>query len=117
MDKDETARKTNPANMGGQRGMVGAMTQIQHRARVRSIYKKVLKTHLEYLIQRNMWYEAVVDTRAKFEAERYETNPHRIEALLTDLEERWEKQQHPNALLLPWQKGSSFYTRYVATHC
>lgn len=70
--------------------------QNAHRLHVQSLYKRALKTSLDWYIQRDLWRQKALDIRAQFERNKHVSNPKEIQLLLKNAEKELQSWAHPD---------------------
>src|SRR5690349_20562669 len=97
--------------------------QATHRARVCRLYRNVLKHTKSWYIYEGVWQQYAWNYRQEFEANRNETHPAKIEALVENAEERFKKEGHYDPYIckyhtfyhvivaVPYLEGGSKYQR------
>ncbi|KAI7880169.1 hypothetical protein K492DRAFT_162919 [Lichtheimia hyalospora FSU 10163] len=70
--------------------------QNAHRLHVQSLYKRALKTSLDWYIQRDLWRQKALDIRAQFERNKNVSNPKEIQLLLKNAEKELQSWAHPD---------------------
>lgn len=78
--------------------------QNAHRLHVQSLYKRALKTSLDWYIQRDLWRQKALDIRAQFERNKHVSNPKEIQLLLKNAEKELQSWAHPD----PYKRTLSF---------
>ncbi|CAM6039551.1 unnamed protein product [Sphagnum compactum] len=79
--------------------------------RCRILYRKALKSVLDWAVHRDIFYIEAEKTRLQFEANRDVQNLETIDRLLFEGEARLAKLQHPDPYIVPWSPGGSKYAR------
>lgn len=78
--------------------------QNAHRLHVQSLYKRALKTSLDWYIQRDLWRQKALDIRAQFERNKHVSNPKEIQLLLKNAEKELQSWAHPD----PYKRTLSY---------
>ncbi|CAO1636115.1 unnamed protein product [Sympodiomycopsis kandeliae] len=67
-----------------------------HRSYVKSLYKRILKNELNWLVRRDLWRDRAIEVRAEFERNRDIRNPREIARVLDQAEKQLKGIQHPD---------------------
>jgi len=84
-----------------------------HLHRVKLIYRRIIKNHLNWSISRDHWLRMVSYTREKFERNRNLTDESVIHTELKRSERWYEENRHPDPYVPPSQPGGVAFQRNV----
>lgn len=82
-----------------------------HASRVRTAYRRILKSHLNWGIMRSQFYVLAEHTRAAFDANRGLTNVSAAARALEDAEAFAAVNTHPDPYVIPELPGGTKYQR------
>eukprot|EP00245_Coleochaete_scutata_P015750 TRINITY_DN7148_c0_g1_i1.p1 TRINITY_DN7148_c0_g1~~TRINITY_DN7148_c0_g1_i1.p1 ORF type:complete len:113 (+),score=14.03 TRINITY_DN7148_c0_g1_i1:69-407(+) len=80
-------------------------------SQVRSLYRKSLKLALSWAVHREAFYREATKARAKFEANKFESDPHRIDRLIATGKAQLDAVSHPDPYIVPWFLNGSKWAR------
>ncbi|OZJ04732.1 hypothetical protein BZG36_01821 [Bifiguratus adelaidae] len=78
-----------------------------------SLYKRSLKTSLDWYIRRDLWRQKALDIRAQFEANKHITSPKELEQIFAQTEKELDKWAHPDPYKFPLQPEGSKWERNI----
>jgi NADH dehydrogenase (ubiquinone) 1 beta subcomplex subunit 9 len=67
-----------------------------HKAYVQSLYRRYLRSSLDWCIRRDIWRDRAIEIRAEFERNRHIANPRELGRLLQQAEEQLKAHGHPD---------------------
>ncbi|XAR72765.1 hypothetical protein NMG60_11019517 [Bertholletia excelsa] len=79
--------------------------------RVRILYRRALRSTLDWAVHRHLFYKDASDLREKFEANKHVEDIETIERLIADGEAAYQKWRHPDPYIVPWAPGGSKFHR------
>lgn len=83
---------------------------VPHRNYVQRLYRQALKTAFDHhAYERDIYRQHCLHIRARFEANRNETNPVRIQALVRQTEEELLENKHPRPYVRKYPKSIGFF--------
>eukprot|EP00695_Tsukubamonas_globosa_P003491 TRINITY_DN65_c0_g2_i4.p1 TRINITY_DN65_c0_g2~~TRINITY_DN65_c0_g2_i4.p1 ORF type:complete len:102 (-),score=25.10 TRINITY_DN65_c0_g2_i4:146-451(-) len=88
------------------------MADLARRRQVCALYKKSLKTLMDWVVEREIFNTEALKIRDRFRAGMKETDPAKIAALISQAETELASKAHPNPYILPTSPGGSKYMRY-----
>ncbi|RVD84491.1 uncharacterized protein DFL_006240 [Arthrobotrys flagrans] len=78
---------------------------------VPSLYRRALKTSLDWSVRRDIWRPQALAIRQLFEANKDVRAPKQLQALIAETEAELEKWKHPDPYLPPTAPGGSKWER------
>merc|ERR1711934_1216822 len=90
---------------------MSAIAGMSHRGRVMSLYRRLLETQRDWAVDRALFCDEALKTRAAFKSRMNEKEPKIIEQYIQDGEAMLTKYRHPNPYILPTSFGGSKYMR------
>jgi len=88
------------------------ISRAQHTARVKSLYKKIVKTQLDFIVERERWYGVARVTRELFDKNKSVSDTAEADKLYEEASELLQRCQHPQPYIHPYRPGGSYYLRY-----
>jgi len=82
-----------------------------HTARVRDLYRRILKNSKSWSFVEGVWQEDALEIRREFNKHMSESRPVVVEQLIQEAEERLKKYEHPDPYIFPTHPGGSMYQR------
>eukprot|EP00878_Enallax_costatus_P004039 GHUV01004262.1.p1 GENE.GHUV01004262.1~~GHUV01004262.1.p1 ORF type:complete len:109 (+),score=14.79 GHUV01004262.1:185-511(+) len=82
-----------------------------HRQRAVHLYRRALKTCLDWSGSRQQWYARARAIRAEFEANRHIDNREAAERMLTHGEQLLQEWKHPDPIVPPYYVGGTAFSR------
>ncbi|KAL1995362.1 hypothetical protein VTN49DRAFT_1549 [Thermomyces lanuginosus] len=76
-----------------------------------SLYRRALKTALDWAVQRQLWRGQAVYIRSLFDANRNVRDPRQQQILLRETEKLLDEWKHPDPYKAPTAPGGSKYER------
>ncbi|ORY34902.1 hypothetical protein BCR39DRAFT_515479 [Naematelia encephala] len=67
-----------------------------HRSYVKSLYRRILKNELDWVIRRDIWRQRAIEIRAKFDRNRNIADPRALALVLEQAEADLAKKLHPD---------------------
>lgn len=86
---------------------------VAHKRCVTSLYRRALKTSLDWIIDREAWRRKAVEIRARFDANKNVRSIKHLRALLEDAENELRKHSHPDPYRYPTAPGGSKWERNI----
>ncbi|KAF2666716.1 hypothetical protein BT63DRAFT_316472 [Microthyrium microscopicum] len=87
------------------------MIQLTHRQRVLSLYRRALKTSLDWTVQRSAWRGQALYLRGLFEAKKDVRDQRTQRALVEEAEKILREYRHPEPIRIPTAPGGSKFER------
>ncbi|KAK9474260.1 uncharacterized protein V1510DRAFT_412861 [Dipodascopsis tothii] len=84
-----------------------------HRAQVFSLYRRALRTSLNWTIHRGVWRQEALAIRQAFEANKDNTDPRFLRNAIAETEAKLAELRHPDPYIPPSRPGGSKYERNV----
>ncbi|KAG2013271.1 hypothetical protein CC2G_010201 [Coprinopsis cinerea AmutBmut pab1-1] len=84
---------------------------VAHRRHVQSLYRRYLKTALDWTVRRDLWRPQALSIRAEFEKNRHVTDPRALAQILQAAEERLAIFKHPDPYICPTAPGGTKWER------
>jgi len=94
----------------GKQAVVGAFDQA-HRLYVQKLYKRSLKTALDWYIRRDLWRQKALEIRHRFEQNRDIATPRQVQRVLSETEKELNDWRHPDPYKFPTQAEGSKWER------
>ncbi|EJD48459.1 hypothetical protein AURDEDRAFT_162418 [Auricularia subglabra TFB-10046 SS5] len=80
-----------------------------HRSYVQSLYRRMLKNDLDWVVQRDIWRWRALKIRAQFESNRNVRDPRALAQILLQAEEALAKNKHPDPYIpAPFPGGTKW---------
>mmetsp|Transcript_114361 Transcript_114361/g.160516 ORF Transcript_114361/g.160516 Transcript_114361/m.160516 type:complete len:105 (+) Transcript_114361:58-372(+) len=86
---------------------------LAHTTRVCRLYRLALKTQLNWAVDRALFNEEALETRALFKKHMHETDPEKVERLISAGELRLFNIKHPDPYTAPVNEGGSKWQRNI----
>ncbi|EIW76363.1 hypothetical protein CONPUDRAFT_130956 [Coniophora puteana RWD-64-598 SS2] len=82
-----------------------------HRLYVKSLYRRMLKNELDWVIRRDIWRGRAMLVRAEFERNRNVHNPRELAEILEKAEASLADKLHPDPFIPPMMPGGTKWER------
>jgi len=82
-----------------------------HRLYVKSLYRRMLKDSLDWVIRRDVWRNRAIEIRAEFERNRNVHDPRALAQILSEAEARLASHKHPDPTIQPLFPGGTKWER------
>ncbi|CAG8827916.1 21570_t:CDS:2, partial [Racocetra persica] len=86
---------------------------VAHKRYVSSLYRRALKTSLDWCVDREAWRRKAIEIRARFDANKNVNSIKHLRALLEDAENELEKYRHPDPYRYPTAPGGTKWERHI----
>ncbi|KAG2135733.1 NDUFB9, NADH-ubiquinone oxidoreductase [Suillus bovinus] len=84
-----------------------------HRLYVKSLYRRMLKNELDWVVRRDIWRGRAMMIRAEFERNRDVTEPRALSQILEKAEARLASKLHPDPYIPPSMPGGTKWERNI----
>ncbi|KZV82363.1 hypothetical protein EXIGLDRAFT_702640 [Exidia glandulosa HHB12029] len=82
-----------------------------HRSYVKSLYRRILKNDLDWVVQRDIWRWRALQIRARFESNRNVHDPRALTLILERAEAQLAKDKHPDPYIVAAFPGGTKWER------
>ncbi|KAI9145075.1 hypothetical protein BKA69DRAFT_1122012 [Paraphysoderma sedebokerense] len=86
----------------------------QHTTYIKSLYKRCLRSSLDWSVRRNIWRQEAMKIRYQFEENRNVTNPMLLEEIISETEKKLADFAHPEPYRFITSPSGSKYNRNPA---
>ncbi|KAF9232156.1 NDUFB9, NADH-ubiquinone oxidoreductase [Melanogaster broomeanus] len=84
-----------------------------HRSYVKSLYRRMLKNELDWVVRRDIWRGRAMLIRAEFERNRDIRDPRAVAQVLEKFEARLAANLHPDPYIPPTMPGGTKWERNI----
>ncbi|KIM91229.1 hypothetical protein PILCRDRAFT_811740 [Piloderma croceum F 1598] len=84
-----------------------------HRLYVKSLYRRILKNELDWIVRRDIWRAKAQEIRAEFERNRNVHDPRSLAIILQKAEEELANKLHPDPYIEPTMPGGTKWERNI----
>merc|ERR1711939_612000 len=85
-----------------------------HKRYVQLLYRRALKSSLDWYIRRDLWRDRAIEIRVAFERNRHVRDPRAVAQLLREAEKTVEALSHPNPYRAPFSPDGTKWERNLA---
>ncbi|GES91333.1 NDUFB9, NADH-ubiquinone oxidoreductase [Rhizophagus clarus] len=82
-------------------------------SKISSLYRRALKTSLNWYVDRISWRHAALEIRARFEANRNVTSTQELRKIILAAEKELEENSHPDPYKYPTAPGGTKWERNI----